>query len=42
VQRHDDIGQMRDGTSERGKRGNDASWTDVNLTVSKNEENLHS
>jgi hypothetical protein len=24
----------------RGKRENDASWADVNLTRSKNEENL--
>jgi hypothetical protein len=24
---------------ERGKRGDDASWTDVNLTRPKNEEN---
>jgi hypothetical protein len=25
----------------RGKRGDDASWADVNLTVPKNEENPH-
>jgi hypothetical protein len=26
---------------ERGNRGDDASWTDANLTGPKSEENLH-
>jgi hypothetical protein len=39
MRRRDNVGHMRGGTGRR-KKVDDASWTNVNLAGSKNEENL--
>jgi hypothetical protein len=41
TRRRGDVGHSRGDTGE-GKGGDDVSWVDVNLTGTKNEENLRS